>query len=110
MRTKQPVQQKISSDKALEDIRSRVIGVNTKVPLLSGSSTTYINFDNAASTPALRPVMDTVNEFMPWYSSVHRGTGFKSLVSTEAYEEARKITGKFFGANERDHVVIFGKN
>jgi selenocysteine lyase/cysteine desulfurase len=36
-------------------------------------------------------VLDTVNEFMRWYSSVHRGTGFKSKVATQAYDDARRI-------------------
>ncbi len=47
---------------------------------------------------------------MPWYSSIHRGSGFKSKLATQAYEEARQIVMKFFGANPKDHVVIFGKN
>ena len=53
----------------------------------------YVNLDNAASTPALREVLDTVNHFMSWYSSVHRGTGFKSRVATQAYDEARADRG-----------------
>jgi selenocysteine lyase/cysteine desulfurase len=70
----------------------------------------YINFDNAASTPVLREVLDTVNGLMEWYSSVHRGTGFKSRVATQAYDDAREIVAQFVGANRNDHVVIFGKN
>ncbi|HZP55151.1 MAG TPA: aminotransferase class V-fold PLP-dependent enzyme [Candidatus Saccharimonadales bacterium] len=97
-------------NKQFFDVRNHVVGLDVKVPLLNGNSTTYINFDNAASTPPLQEVMQTINNFMPWYSSVHRGTGFKSLVSTEAYEQARQTVGEFFGANKQDHVVIFGKN
>ena len=92
------------------DFRRHIIGIDTKVPLLDGRLVTYVNFDNAASTPALREVLQVVNDFMPWYSSVHRGTGFKSIVSTGAYEKARQTAADFFGANERDHIVIFGKN
>jgi cysteine desulfurase/selenocysteine lyase len=92
------------------DIRGHIIGLETKVPLLDGRAVTYVNFDNAASTPPLREVLQTINDFMPWYSSVHRGTGFKSIVSTEAYEKARETVADFFGANPRDHIVIFGKN
>ncbi len=91
-------------------VRERIVGVKQRVPLLNGETRTYINFDNAASTPALRDVLDTVNAFMHWYSSVHRGTGFKSRVATQAYDDAREIVQKFVGANSRDHVVIFGKN
>ncbi|MEK7152837.1 MAG: aminotransferase class V-fold PLP-dependent enzyme, partial [Patescibacteria group bacterium] len=70
----------------------------------------YINFDNAASTPPLKGVMQMVNDYMPWYSSVHRGNGLKSRLSTKLYEEARQIIREFVGANPDEHVVIFGKN
>lgn len=91
-------------------IRKQVVGLETQVPLLDGSNRPAINFDNAASTPVLRPVLDTVVEFMSWYSSVHRGAGFKSQIATHAYEDARRTVGKFFGACPDQHVVIFGKN
>jgi selenocysteine lyase/cysteine desulfurase len=80
------------------------------VPLLDGSHRTYVNLDNAASTPALRPVYDKVNEFMTWYSSVHRGTGFKSQIATGAYELAHHIVACFLGADPERNTVIFGKN
>lgn len=91
------------------DLRNCVTGVETTVPTVSGKQT-YINFDNAASTPPLRSVMQTVNDFAPWYASVHRGNGYKSRLSTDSYEDARRIVAKFVGANEEEHVVIFGKN
>ena len=37
----------------------------------------------------MEAVADAVIEFLPWYSSVHRGAGFASQVSTRAYEAAR---------------------
>ncbi len=94
----------------LPEVRERIVGLHERVPLLNGEQREYINLDNAASTPALREVMDTVNSFMRWYSSVHRGTGFKSRVATEAYDEARRIVAEFVGANSQAHTVIFGKN
>jgi selenocysteine lyase/cysteine desulfurase len=94
----------------LTNIRERIVGINQQVPLLNGETRAYINFDNAASTPALRDVLDTINDFMNWYSSVHRGTGFKSRVATQAYDDARHIVADFVGANLKDHTVIFGKN
>ncbi len=54
--------------------------------------------------------MQAVNDFMPWYSSAHRGSGFKSRLSTSAYEDARRIVGDFVGANPAEYTVIFGKN
>ena len=87
-----------------------VVGAEQRVPVLDGTLRRYVNLDNAASTPALREVMETVGEFMHWYSSVHRGAGFKSRVATQAYEDARRIALDFVGADPRSHVAIFGKN
>lgn len=91
------------------DFRSYVAGVDSIVPVIGGKRT-YINFDNAASTPPLKSVLAGIEEFAPWYSSVHRGNGFKSRLSTAIYEEAREIVARFVGANSNDHTVIFGKN
>ena len=35
------------------------------------------------------------NEFLPWYSSVHRGAGYKSRRATAAYEGARDSVHRF---------------
>src|SRR5712691_10983547 len=50
-----------------------------------------------------------VTTFSDLYSSVHRGTGYKSRLSTEAYEQARELVAKFLGVDETDQVVIFVK-
>jgi cysteine desulfurase/selenocysteine lyase len=93
-----------------KDYRSLFIGMDTLIPLLNGTSRCYINFDNAASTPALKVVQQSVDDFLQYYSSVHRGTGFKSQLSTHAYEQARQIVMEFVGANPNQHTCIFGKN
>jgi cysteine desulfurase/selenocysteine lyase len=95
---------------SLGELRARIVGVERSVPLLDGSSCTYVNFDNAASTPVVRDVKDTLDAFLEWYSSVHRGAGFKSQVATHAYERARELVAEFVGANTDEYVVIFGKN
>jgi len=88
----------------------RIAGIDTYVPLLDGSTVRYVNLDNAASTPALQEVLDTVQRFMQFYSSVHRGTGFKSRLSTIAYDQAHEIIARFVGADPITNTVIFGKN
>lgn len=90
--------------------RERVVGIDARVPLISGRTVPYINLDNAASTPALRDVWDAVQRALVHYSSVHRGTGFKSRVSTEAYDRAHEVMARFVGADPATHTVIFGKN
>ena len=58
----------------------------------------------------VRRVVDAVTQFFPMASSVHRGTGFKSRASTEAFEEARQVIGEFVGADLDHDVVVFTKN
>src|SRR5207244_7477026 len=79
------------------------------VPVYCGATATCINFDNAASTPPLNRVRDMVTTFSDLYSSVHRGTGYKSRLSTEAYEQARELVARFLNVDEKDQVVIFVK-
>jgi cysteine desulfurase/selenocysteine lyase len=89
---------------------SLFVGMDALTPLLNGTSRCYINFDNAASTPSLKAVQQSVDDFLVYYSSVHRGSGFKSQLSTHAYEQARQIVMDFVGANPQEHTCIFGKN
>jgi selenocysteine lyase/cysteine desulfurase len=92
------------------NFRDRIVGVDRDAPLIDGSKRPYVYLDNAASTPVLRDVMEAIENFMPYYSSVHRGTGFKSRLSTVAYEQAREIVAAFVGADRSTNTVIFGKN
>jgi len=87
-----------------------VVGVDKRVPLLDGSMTRYTNLDNAASTPAHTYVSEKVSEFLGWYSSVERGSGFKSRLATELFEDARRIVSEFVGADQPERVVIFVKH
>jgi selenocysteine lyase/cysteine desulfurase len=89
--------------------REHFAGVDLPVPVFGGGTVTGINFDNAASTPPLKRVRDLVNGFSDVYSSVHRGTGYKSRLSTEAYEQARELVAHFLGVDEQSQVVIFVK-
>ena len=89
--------------------REHFAGVDLPVPVHGGGTVTGINFDNAASTPPLKRVRDAVTGFSEVYSSVHRGTGYKSRLATEAYEQARELVAHFLGVDERSQVVIFVK-
>jgi cysteine desulfurase / selenocysteine lyase len=90
--------------------RNMVVGVNTKVLLENGTYTTAINLDNAATTPPFYSVEKEVNAFLPWYSSIHRGKGYKSMLSTEIYEDGRKIIKGFVKADSENDIVIYTKN
>jgi len=90
--------------------RRMVVGVDTPVPLKNGQLVTGINFDNAATTPPFKSVLKAVIMFSPWYSSIHRGTGYKSRFSAKVYEDARYETLKFVGADPIYYTAIFVKN
>jgi cysteine desulfurase/selenocysteine lyase len=95
---------------ANQNFRHLFVGLDTAVPLYNGTQRPYINLDNAASTPPLANVQAAINAFLPYYSSVHRGTGFKSQLSTHAYEAARQAVLRFVNADPEQHTCIFGKN
>ncbi|HYF73229.1 MAG TPA: aminotransferase class V-fold PLP-dependent enzyme, partial [Nocardioides sp.] len=84
----------------------RLVGADEQVPLVTGGTARYANLDIAASAPALQSVADRVAEFLPYYSSVHRGAGYASAVSTAAYETARRAIGAFVGARPDDVVQV----
>jgi selenocysteine lyase/cysteine desulfurase len=87
-----------------------VVGDDEPAPVPGGGWVPYVNLDNAATTPALRAVTDAVTAFLPLYSSVHRGTGYKSRASTAAYEGARRVVGDFVGADADRDAVVFGRH
>ncbi|MGH4137206.1 aminotransferase class V-fold PLP-dependent enzyme [Clostridium sp.] len=89
--------------------RDLILGVNQKVPLISGKSITAINFDNAATTPPFKSVMKDIANFAPWYSSIHRGEGFKSQLTTRLYEDSRNNVSKFVNSDS-NNTVIYVKN
>lgn len=93
----------------MSSFRTYIVGLDTIVPA-KDAARPYINLDNAASTPPFKSTLEAIEDFAPWYSSVHRGNGLKSRLSTTIYEEARQAVGAFFGASHNEHVVIFGKN
>jgi selenocysteine lyase/cysteine desulfurase len=55
-------------------------------------------------------VQHTVDRFLTFYSSVHRGTGFKSQLCTQAFEQARGAVLRFLSADPAEHTCIFTKN
>jgi cysteine desulfurase / selenocysteine lyase len=100
----------MSLNPARHDYQRLFVGLDVEVPLIDGTHTRYINFDNAASTPPVKAVQKAVDDFMVFYSSVHRGTGFKSQLSTYYYEYSRHKVLSFFGANPTFHTCAFSKN
>ncbi|HEV2993610.1 MAG TPA: aminotransferase class V-fold PLP-dependent enzyme [Acidimicrobiia bacterium] len=88
-----------------------LVGAHVMVPCVDGTERPYRDLDCAASTPALETVAARVDEFLPWYSSVHRGAGYKSRRATAAYEDARESARRFAGRPAGgDDVVVLVRN
>ena len=61
-----------------------LVGDGLPVPCVDGRDRPYPSLDAAASTGALPVAARAAEDLLPWYSSVHRGAGYKSQRSTDA--------------------------
>ena len=71
-----------------------------------GSDRPYLSLDAAASTASLPSVHRRVDEFVPWYSSIHRGAG---CIPSCPRPRTRMLTMPalaFAGRAGRDDVAI----
>jgi selenocysteine lyase/cysteine desulfurase len=88
-----------------------LVGDEATVPCVYGEQRRFPSLDAAASTHALPTVLERVQEeFVPWYSSVHRGTGRKSHYATAACEHARAADLGFAGRAHRDDIAVICRN
>ena len=94
----------------IDNIRNYVVGLDTPVTLPDGSSRPLINFDNAATTPALKPVLDEVNEKLLMYGSIGRGFSIKSDYSSDLYNNTRNKVLKFVNASSSKYTVFYVNN
>jgi selenocysteine lyase/cysteine desulfurase len=88
----------------------RLVGDDVRVPVLGGAERRYVDLDTAATSSASSAVVRAVENFLPWYSSVHRGSGAKSQYSSARYEEARETLVRFAGADPTTHQALFPRN
>jgi selenocysteine lyase/cysteine desulfurase len=90
---------------------AELVGTGQLVPCLGGVERPAIELDQAASTQAHPDVAARVAEFLPWYSSVHRGAGYRSRRATAAYEAARRTVLAFAGRDpDGTDVAILCRN
>jgi selenocysteine lyase/cysteine desulfurase len=87
-----------------------LVGAGLAVPCLDGLERPYRDLDCAASTAATTDVAAAVAEFLPVYSSVHRGAGYKSRAATAAYEAARRQVLEHCGRAAGDDIAIICPN
>ena len=94
----------------IDNIRDYVVGLDEPVTLEDGTERPLINLDNAATTPALKPVMEEVDEKLAMYGSIGRGYSQKSNYSTDLYNETRKKVLDFVGADEKIYTCFYTNN
>ncbi len=94
----------------IDNIRDQVVGLDEEMELESGEKKAVTNFDNAATTPALKPVMDEVDEQMKKYGSIGRGFSPKSDYSTDLYNNTRDKVLEFVGADPEQYTVFYVNN
>jgi selenocysteine lyase/cysteine desulfurase len=88
----------------------RFVGDDLWVPGPDGRPRQFVDLDSAATTSASPAVVRAVQDFLPLYSSVHRGAGVKSRYTSARYEEAREIVTRFVGADPATHTTLFPRN
>jgi selenocysteine lyase/cysteine desulfurase len=98
------------STRSADGALAGLVGDGVAVPCLDGVERPYLNLDTAASTSALPAAAERVADLLPWYSSVHRGAGYKSQLMTAAYEDAREAILTFAGRSGTDDVAIICRN
>lgn len=90
---------------------AELVGSEQLVPCVDGVDRRAVELDQAASTQAHPDAAARVEEFLPWYSSIHRGAGFRSRTATAAYESARRGILGFAGRDpEGPDVAIICRN
>ncbi|MBR3195654.1 MAG: aminotransferase class V-fold PLP-dependent enzyme [Clostridia bacterium] len=104
------VQQTAAGPFTIDNIREYVVGVDALVELEDGTTKPLINFDNAATTPALQPVVDEVEEQLLMYGSIGRGFSQKSNYSTDLYNETRDKVLEFVGADPEQYTCFYVNN
>jgi selenocysteine lyase/cysteine desulfurase len=93
------------------DALADLVGQGQLVPCLDGIERSAIELDQAASTQAHPEAVARVDDFLPWYSSVHRGAGFRSRHATATYERARQAVLAFAGREpDGPDVAILCRN
>jgi selenocysteine lyase/cysteine desulfurase len=83
----------------LDPLRTMLLGRNIQVPTFAGEKR-FVNLDNSASTPALKPVMET------FLQALRMSAGNQAAI----IEETRQQCAKFLGTTTDEYDVIFTSN
>jgi selenocysteine lyase/cysteine desulfurase len=97
-------------DTSLSFTAGQFVGDDLWVSVLDGGPRQYVDLDTAATSSASVAATRAVEEFLPWYASVHRGAGIRSQLTSARYEEARDTIVRFVGGDPATHTALFPRN
>lgn len=93
------------------DYKNEIVGIDKKVKISNGDYVKTINFDNAATTPALKCVIENIIKYSDIYGSIGRGVGYKAEMTTKIYNESRDYLLNYFNVFDKDaYTVIYVNN
>lgn len=86
-------------------------GIDSLVYTLNNKKVKSINFDNAATTPPLKCVLDEIVGLSNYYASIGRGAGQKAEITTRLYNMSREYLLNYFNVKEKEkYTVIYVAN
>lgn len=92
-------------------IHDMMAGIDLEVDTLNNKKIRAINFDNAATTPPFKSVIDYIKKLSNYYGSIGRGAGHKSEITTRLYHESKEYLLDFFNIKEKEkYTVIYVSN
>lgn len=81
-------------------------GANTPVRTMDGKFVKRVYFNNSATTLPLKPVIQIVNSYLPYYTYLKDKT-IPGHVLNKIYEDVRKIVIRYVGGDPTKDIAIF---
>ena len=92
-------------------IHDLMAGIDLEVDTLDHKKVRVINFDNAATTPPFKSVIEYIGKLSEYYGSIGRGAGHKAEITTRLYYESKEYLLDFFNIKEKNkYTVIYVSN
>lgn len=98
------------NDENIIDVHNLLVGIDSKVITHSGDCIKAINFDNAATTPPFKGVIDYIIKLSDYYGSIGRGAGHKAEITTRIYNDSKNKIMDFFNINEKENYTVIYVN
>lgn len=92
-------------------IHNLMTGIDLEVDTFNNKKVKFVNFDNAATTPPFKSVINYIKKLSEYYGSIGRGAGHKSEITTRLYYESKEYLLDFFNIKEKEkYTVIYVSN